>query len=246
MIPLEITSKLKITSKYGKRTHPITKEVDFHHGVDMIDVKKEKNKNINITANKKIYATANGKVVKVINKGKNDGTMCQIRIQHKDYQSAYYHNKSGSAKVKVGDYVNEGEYIAIAGDTGGATGIHLHFQIDKGTKATSIDPTEYAIGEKELEGLLNLKLGNYVVESPRYVRTGPGTNYRIKKVYELTTDGQLHCVNTKKTANAQYKKGTIFTVKKFMYAKNGAIWGESPSGWICIKGAKGVYYCKKR
>ena len=151
----------------------------------------------------------NGKVVKVINKGKNGGTMCVIRIQHKDYQSAYYHNKSGSAKVKVGDYVNQGDFIAITGDTGGATGVHLHFQIDKGSNTSSIDPTDYVKGKKELDGLLSLPLGNYIVISPRYVRYGAGTNYGIKKVKELTKDGQKHCVNQKENANAQYKKHEV-------------------------------------
>lgn len=233
MIPLELTGKLKITSKYGKRIHPITKKEDFHHGVDL-------------TGGSNILATANGKVVKVVNKGKKGGTMCKIRIQHKDYQSAYYHNKSGSAKVKVGDYVNEGDFIAITGDTGQATGVHLHFQIDKGGNSTSIDPTDYAKGKKELAGLLDLELGNYIVVSPRYVRYGPGTDYQIKQVKELTKDGQMHCVNQKPDAKAQYRKGTVFTVNKFKYAKNGAIWGESPSGWVCIRSHKGEYYCKKK
>ena len=246
MIPLEITSKFKITSKYGWRTHPITKEKNFHHGVDIIDTKKEGTKNVNVTKGNKIYATANGKVVKVVNKGKHDGTMCQIRIQHKDYQSAYYHNESGSAKVKVGDYVNGGDYIAIAGMTGGATGYHLHFQIDKGTKATSIDPTEYAKGEKELEGLLDLKLGNYVVISPRYIRYGAGVNYDIKKVKELTKNGQKHCTSTNPNAKAQYKKDTTFTVEELRYATNGAVWGRSPSGWLCLRSHSGVNYCKKK
>ena len=231
MIPLKLISKLKITSKYGERIHPITKKKDFHHGVDL-------------TGGDEILATANGKVVQVVNKGKKGGTMCKIRIQHKDYQSAYYHNKSGSARVRVGDYVNEGDFIALTGDTGGATGVHLHFQIDKGSNATSINPTDYAKGKKELEGLLDLKLGKYIVISPRYVRYGAGTDYQIKKVKELTLDGQRHCVDQRENAKAQYKKGTIFTANKLLYAKNGAVWGCSPSGWVCIRSHKGEYYCK--
>ena len=210
MIPLKLISKLKITSKYGERLHPITKKKDFHHGVDL-------------TGGDEILATANGKVVQVVNKGKKGGTMCKIRIQHKDYQSAYYHNKSGSAR---------------------ATGVHLHFQIDKGSNATSINPTDYAKGKKELEGLLDLKLGKYIVISPRYVRYGAGTDYQIKKVKELTLDGQRHCVDQRENAKAQYKKGTIFTANKLLYAKNGAVWGCSPSGWVCIRSHKGEYYCK--
>lgn len=233
MIPLKLTKKLKITSGYGERIHPVSKKKTFHYGVDL-------------TGGTEILATQNGKVVEVVNKGKNGGTMCKIRIQHKDYQSAYYHNKSGSAKVKKGDYVNIGDFIAITGDTGTATGVHLHFQIDKGSNKTSIDPTKYALGEENLKGLLDLKMGNYVVQSPRYVRKGAGTEYEIKKVYELTTDGQNHCVNKKKTAKAQYEKGTVFTVEEFRYARNGAIWALSPSGWVCVKSHKNTWYCTKR
>ena len=233
MIPLKLTSKLKITSKYGNRIHPITKKKTFHHGVDL-------------TGGSEILATANGKVVQVVNKGKKGGTMCKIRIQHKDYQSAYYHNKSGSSQVRVGDYVNEGQFIAITGDTGEATGVHLHFQIDKGSNATSIDPTEYAKGNKELDGLLDMKKGNYIVVSPRYIRYGAGTDYGIKQVKELTIDGQRHCVNQKPNAKAQYKKGTPFTVNLLKYASNGAVWGLSPSGWLCLRSHKGEYYCKEK
>ena len=234
MIPLKLTKKLKITSKYGWRIDPIGKEKrEFHHGVDL-------------KGGEEILATANGKVVKVVNKGKKGGTMCQIRIQHKDYQSAYYHNQSKSARVSVGDYVNKGDHIANVGETGKATGEHLHFQIDKGGNSTSINPTEYAKGEKELEGLLDLSLGNYIVESPRYIRYGAGIDYDIKKVKELTKNGQTHCVNKKPNAKAQYEKGTVFTAKKLLYARNGAVWGETPSGWLCIRSHSGVYYCKKK
>ena len=248
MIPLDLKGTLKVSSAYTgpNKTRTIIingKKVTSHHyGVDLIDIKDKKN----VVNDEKILATQNGKVVEVVNKGKKNETMCKIRIQHKDYQSAYYHNKSGSAKVKVGDYVNMGDYIANVGDTGKVTGPHLHFQIDKGSNATSINPTEYAKGKKELKGLLDLPLGNYIVLDPRYIRYGAGTDYDIKKVKELTKDGQKHCTNKKPNAKAQYEKGTIFTAKTLKYAKNGAIWGESPSGWLCIRNHKGKYYCKQK
>lgn len=233
MIPLKLEKRLKITSKYGWRLHPITKKKSFHYGVDL-------------TGGDEILATQNGKVVEVVNKGKKGGTMCKIRIQHKDYQSAYYHNKSGSALVSKGDYVNIGEHIANVGETGEATGPHLHFQIDKGSNATSIDPTEYAKGEKQLTGLIDLKLGTYKVISPRYIRYGAGTNYGIKKVKELTKNGQKHCTSTNPDAKAQYKKDTTFTIEELRFATNGAIWGLTPSGWLCIISHSGVEYCKKK
>lgn len=231
MYPIE-TKKLVMTSGYGKRTYTIDgrKVTDFHHGIDLV-------------GGEPVIATADGIVVKVVNKGKKGGTMCQIRIQHADFQSAYYHVKSGSIKYKVGDYVSKGSQIATIGNTGKVTGTHLHYQIDEGSNSTSINPYDYVFGDLNLSGL---SLGNWEIISPRYVRTGAGTEYRIKHVFELTTDGQLHCVDKHKNAKAQYEKGTIFTAKKIVVAKNGSIWCETPSGFVCLISSTGKKYCKKK
>ena len=233
MKPLE-TNNLKTTSKYGSRINPVSGKKEFHHGIDLV-------------GGTKILATADGQVTQVVNKGSKGGVMCLVRIKHKKYQSAYYHIKSGSALVEVGEFVKKGQQIATIGNTGKVTGTHLHFQIDKGTKATSINPTKYAYGEKELVGLSepDYKKGLYKVISPRYVRVGPGTEYRIKKVAELTADGQTHCVNTKPTAQAQYKAGTPFTALEIVYASNYSVWARTPSGYVCIQSAKGTQYCSK-
>lgn len=87
--------------------------------------------------------------------------------------------------------------------------------------------------------------GTYEVLSPRYVRTGAGTEHSIKKVKELTKDGQKNVINTKPTANAQYKKGTKFTALEVVYAKNKSIWAKTPSGYVCLESSKGTVYCKK-
>ena len=52
--------------------------------------------------------------------------------------------------VNVGDKVKRGEILGTIGCTGQATGIHLHFQIDKGSNATSINPYDYIFKDKEL------------------------------------------------------------------------------------------------
>ena len=233
MKPLN-TNKLKTTSPYGNRIDPITGKKKFHHGIDLV-------------GGTDILATADGQVKAVVNKGSKGGTMCLIRIKHKKYQSAYYHIKSGSALVKVGDYVKKGQKIATIGNTGKVTGTHLHYQIDKGSNDTSINPTKYAYGEKELEGLTkpDYEKGLYKVISPRYVRVGAGTEYRIKKVAELTPDGKNHCVNKKLTANAQYKAGTPFTALEIIYASNYSVWARTPSGYVCIQSSKGTQYCSK-
>ena len=51
-------------------------------------------------------------------------------------------------------------------------------------------------------------LGNYKATSNLNVRSGAGTNYKIKRTY---------------------KKGTVFTVKELK-----GNWGRTPSGWVCL------------
>lgn len=87
--------------------------------------------------------------------------------------------------------------------------------------------------------------GTYQVISPRYVRTGAGTEYPIKKYEALSKDGKKHAVNKSKGADAQYEKGTKFTALEIMYASNKSIWANTPSGYVCIESAKGTIYCKK-
>lgn len=87
--------------------------------------------------------------------------------------------------------------------------------------------------------------GDYKVISARYVRYGAGTEFKIKKVKELTLDGQRHCTNKNKNANAQYQNGTIFTNLKTIRATNGSIWAKTPSGYVCLISSKGTVYCTK-
>lgn len=96
----------------------------------------------------------------------------------------------------------------------------------------------------EFEEDLPIK-GDYKVISPRYVRTGAGTEYSIKKVKDLTKDGQNHCVDKRPNAKAQYKSGTIFTNQKSVKASNGSIWAKTPSGYVCLISSKGTMYCSK-
>lgn len=96
----------------------------------------------------------------------------------------------------------------------------------------------------EFEEDLPIK-GDYTVISPRYVRTGAGTEYAIKKVKDCTKDGQRNCVDKRPNAKAQYKSGTPFTNLKSVKASNGSIWAKTPSGYVCLISSKGTMYCSK-
>lgn len=117
-----------ITSKYGWRSDPIYTsqgKYGFHNGIDISASKSDK-----------ICAYRDG-TVKVT--GYSDSYGYYMIISHSDHESFYAH----CAKILVasGDEVLCGENIAIAGDTGRATGKHLHFEIRVNDSA--VDPMEY-------------------------------------------------------------------------------------------------------
>ena len=139
MYPIK-TDKLRVTSKYGKReyTYRGKRVKDFHNGIDLV-------------GGTEIVATADGEVVSTRNEGKQYGNGCYVRIKHSNgLYTLYYHLKSGSVTVKKGQKVTKGKVIGIIGKTGKATGVHLHYQIDKGSSASAIDPTEYVLNGKEI------------------------------------------------------------------------------------------------
>lgn len=139
MYPIK-TDKLRVTSKYGKReyTYRGKRVKDFHNGIDLI-------------GGHEIVAAADGEVVSTRNEGKQYGNGCYVRIKHSNgLYTLYYHLKSGSVTVKKGEKVTKGQVIGIIGKTGKATGVHLHYQIDKGSSASAIDPAEYVLNGKEI------------------------------------------------------------------------------------------------
>jgi murein DD-endopeptidase MepM/ murein hydrolase activator NlpD len=102
-----------ISSYYGWRT-----STRFHDGID-----------IAAPTGTKIYASKGGKVKYSANKISGYGKM--VVIKHNDtYSSVYAHNSRNL--VKKGDYVKQGQVIALMGSTGHSTGPHLHFEIRKG------------------------------------------------------------------------------------------------------------------
>ncbi len=54
------------------------------------------------------------------------------QIGHIVEYSSYDHLRTGSVRVKVGDHVKAGDFIAEVGDTGDTTIVHLHFQVNAG------------------------------------------------------------------------------------------------------------------
>jgi murein DD-endopeptidase MepM/ murein hydrolase activator NlpD len=119
-MPLQYT---RISSKFTlKRYHPILKKYRAHLGVDFA-----------APIGRKVYATANGKI---IHKGSKGGYGKTIMIRHENgLKSLYAHLNSYNHKIKVGQYVQQGDYIGRVGTTGRSTGPHLHFGLYKNGRA---------------------------------------------------------------------------------------------------------------
>jgi len=116
----------KVTSKYGANN----KFHQFHKGIDL-----------GAKIDTPIVAASNG-VVRVstdlLENKKNYGTL--IIIDHDDgYHSVYAHLNSRS--VSAGEKVFAGQLIGHVGETGKATGPHLHLELLKDNE--HVDPSDY-------------------------------------------------------------------------------------------------------
>ena len=178
-----------------------------------------------------------------------------------------------SMDCTVGMTRKQGEIFYQMGDKGYATGVHTHIQISQSSD-TSWYKNEFGIYKFNNEydtddcyfvdntNILNGMGGNWryisdveVIEDSKhllyetlgdmYVRAGAGTNYPIKLVEQLTADGQKHATSTNPKAYGVYRSGTVFTCYERIEKTDGSVWGVSPSGYICLKGASGREYCRQ-
>lgn len=106
--------KGNITSKFGYRVSPITNKYSLHTGLD-----------IAAPQNTKIYAVYDGVVIKAQYHEINGN---YIVIKHSDNLKTTY-NHCNKLLVNEGEKVKKGEIIALVGETGYATGNHLHFEV---------------------------------------------------------------------------------------------------------------------
>jgi murein DD-endopeptidase MepM/ murein hydrolase activator NlpD len=133
-----------VTSDYGVRIHPFSRGsggddalFSHHTGIDFSNA-----------VGTPIQATANGKVTFVGWQG-NYGLM--VKISHSaELETLYAHLHRNY--VRVGQEVERGQVIGSMGQTGRATGPHLHYEIRKNGQA--INPNPYLkLQRKWLTGL---------------------------------------------------------------------------------------------
>jgi hypothetical protein len=105
----------RISSRFGKRKHPISKKWKTHMGVDYA-----------ASRGTPIRATADGKVVSAGRKGGYGNT---VVISHAGrFSTLYAHMKGFAKQIRSGSQVKQGQIIGYVGTTGYSTGPHLHYE----------------------------------------------------------------------------------------------------------------------
>jgi len=119
----------RISSGFGRRTHPVTGEVGkMHTGVDFA-----------VGQGTSVHAAEAGTVILA---EWYSGYGNAVIVDHGGGMwTLYGHLRNGGTNVKVGDRVSKGEKIAESGSTGQSTGPHLHFEVR--INGSRVDPMPY-------------------------------------------------------------------------------------------------------
>lgn len=121
-----------ITSPYGYRLDPYTRNYALHSGTDL-----------GASCGSPIFAAHTGTVAYA---GPYGGYGNYIRINNADGTgTGYGHIVNGGILVRVGQEVGVGQNIAKVGSTGWSTGCHLHFEVYRG--GTTTDPVPFMRGQ---------------------------------------------------------------------------------------------------
>jgi murein DD-endopeptidase MepM/ murein hydrolase activator NlpD len=125
----------KLSSRFGKRTHPILGYTKMHQGVDFA-----------APPGTPIYAAGDGRIEMA---GRNGAYGNYIRIRHtNDYSTAYAHLSRFASVARVGQRVRQGQIIGYVGTTGRSTGPHLHYEILRGGAHTNPLSVKMPSGER--------------------------------------------------------------------------------------------------
>ena len=140
----------KITSGFGLRFHPILGYTRPHTGVDFA-----------APIGTPIFASGNGTIVKA---GWDSGYGRRIEIQHANGYVTTYNHMSGFARgATEGARVKQGQTIGYLGQTGLATGPHLHYEVL--VNGHFVDPMRVKLARtREFDGKM---LGEFTRERDR-------------------------------------------------------------------------------
>lgn len=133
-----------LTSPFGNRRSPFTKNLDFHAGVDFA-----------ASRGTPIYAPADGKVVfagryplqKSVGWWRYGNLV--VLAHGDDFRTLFGH--ASEVLVRAGQQVRQGEVIARVGNTGWSTSPHLHYEVrrrDEDRRFAPVDPRIYILDRR--------------------------------------------------------------------------------------------------
>ena len=106
----------RLSSRFGKRKHPILGYTKMHKGVDFAAPRGTP-----------VYAAGNGSVSFA---GRKGGFGKLIVLRHNNsYSTAYAHLSRYAKGIRSGKRVKQGQVIGYVGSTGRSTGPHLHYEV---------------------------------------------------------------------------------------------------------------------
>ena len=115
-----------LTSEFGYRKDPFTRDLSFHDGVD-----------IGAPYGSPVIATGKGKI---ISSGWDTYLGNCVRVDHGNGTVTVYGHLQKTS-VSVGDVVAKGTEVGKLGSTGRSTGAHVHYEVRINGKA--VDPRRY-------------------------------------------------------------------------------------------------------
>lgn len=194
--------KLRITSPYGMRMHPIKKRRIMHGGIDIS------------------WGGCNGSPIKAVADGRilaagwGGGLGYYIDAQYPSLNSVfrYAHLQEGSLKVKAKDSITAGQVIGAIGSTGRdkkgnrtSTGPHLHLEVYKGSsiksdKSNRTDPmvwkgTALSSIAKETANILPNATKDTAMSTQSYTGKSP----EVPVVQSMAVTGATETYNDEKT-----------------------------------------------
>lgn len=138
---LQLPVQAPISSNYGMRKDPFSKQAKFHKGLDLA-----------APEGMKVVPALPGKVLFA---GYENGYGNTVLVQHSGgIQTRYAH--LGSVRVIAGDTVASQDVLGTVGNTGRSTGSHLHFEVIQ--NGTPVNPSASLSFHSSVLGVRSEKL----------------------------------------------------------------------------------------
>lgn len=211
----------RLSSPFGSRAVIKTakgKTASFHNGADYSTFGKKLSQ----------YAVCDGEVVSCgIDRLYADAKFVWVSYPALGVRMLHYH--LDDICVKSGQKVNEKTVLGHTGQTGFATGIHLHLGIKRIGQNAYIDPEKWSKEEFELIKKAYVPEIYIVTADVLNVRKAPGTKSPKLGFSDLTSNAQKQILSLCGKRVNGYVKGVEISVGEIC-----GNWGKTPSGWVCL------------